>query len=392
MSWNAYKISFRENILCGCSENMIAYIAAFLSGLTIMAVELIASRWLAPLFGFTLSTWTILIAVTLLACSVGAWLGGMMSLKLKSWRGIGYCFLSMAFWLIILYFGFLRLKKFLIGVPLLFGATIGTLILVAPPVIISCMILPFLIELRHEKLAVGLTAGRLSASSALGSLIGTLGTGLWLIHFLGLRNTTLLLAMLLGTFGMLLVIKHRLILCVYLALVVSSGIIIMRRYPAQLGVSRLIKDTPYGTIELLCTPYKVSLWINGILQSGYSPLLFKKGVLLINRNYFELLPYLYPQGHFVLHIGLGAGLVPRCLKMYGFTVDNVELNPSLARLVHDYLGFQDPILVGDGRCVIRTLKKCYDFVILDVFNGEEVASHMMTQEAFLEIRNKLSPE
>ena len=51
----------------------------FLSGMIIMAVELSASRLLAPYFGTSLFVWTNLIGVVMIALALGYWQGGKLA-------------------------------------------------------------------------------------------------------------------------------------------------------------------------------------------------------------------------------------------------------------------------------------------------------------------------
>ena len=72
--------------------------AAFLAGAGVMAVEILASRWLAPVFGFTLATWAWLISVTLLAGAVGAALGGRPSRRIPDRTLLGFAFVLAGLW------------------------------------------------------------------------------------------------------------------------------------------------------------------------------------------------------------------------------------------------------------------------------------------------------
>lgn len=357
-----------------------------------MAVELLASRWLAPLFGFTLSTWAILIAVTLLAGSVGYWVGGLLSARVASWRIVGSCFLGTTVWLLAWCFGFPFVGRVLFRLPIHLGITVAALLLIGPSVMLMSMVLPVLVQLCRERLAVGLAVGRVYATSAIGSLIGTLGTGLWLVPFAGLRMSTLLLGVLLACFGTVIVVRSRVTKALAVTMAVLGGAQASWWLHEVLHVGqRICKDTMYGTVELASSPFQVALWVNGILQTGYSPLWLRKGALVSSRNYFELLPYLHPEGRRVLHVGLGAGLIPRCLLLHGLAVESVEVNPVLVALVRRSLHFEGPVFIGDGRRLIRTLKTRYDFIILDAFHGESLASHLMTREAFEDVSNRLSP-
>ncbi|HSA59490.1 MAG TPA: fused MFS/spermidine synthase [bacterium] len=67
------------------------YTTVFLSGMAVMAVELTASRLVAPYFGTSFLIWTNLIGVVLLVLSLGYYFGGNLDVpgaKPFSFKGI----------------------------------------------------------------------------------------------------------------------------------------------------------------------------------------------------------------------------------------------------------------------------------------------------------------
>src|SRR5690606_4184569 len=54
-------------------------ISVFVSGAVVMIVEVLCTRLIAPVYGTSLHVWSATIAVTLLALSVGYWIGGRVA-------------------------------------------------------------------------------------------------------------------------------------------------------------------------------------------------------------------------------------------------------------------------------------------------------------------------
>ena len=59
----------------------ILLLLAFLEGATVMAVEMLVAKMIAPLYGASLYVWSSIIGVTLIALAAGYFLGGKVSEK-----------------------------------------------------------------------------------------------------------------------------------------------------------------------------------------------------------------------------------------------------------------------------------------------------------------------
>ncbi|MCY4111466.1 MAG: hypothetical protein OXF96_05955, partial [Chloroflexi bacterium] len=58
------------------SRIALVLVTTFFSGMSILAVEITASRLLAPFFGTSIIIWAVVIGLTLLYLSMGYWIGG----------------------------------------------------------------------------------------------------------------------------------------------------------------------------------------------------------------------------------------------------------------------------------------------------------------------------
>jgi SAM-dependent methyltransferase len=355
-------------------------ILVFATGAGVLALELLAARWLAPGFGVTLTTWSWVIAVTLGAGSVGAWAGGAtrrppvaaLLLVAGAWVAASALVASHA-------------VDALTGLPTTWGAGVAALAVLAVPVLALSAVLP-----RVLREAEPAHAGPLLAVSTLGALVGTLATGLWLIPDAGLRATGFALAGLLLLAALLAArtgasrAAAGLLLCV----LGVAGLVGSSSAGAGPGVER---ESWWGRVTLEEGPLGLTLRVDGIAQGDVERGGLPAGTLLARGDAAELLPYLHPRATRALQVGLGAGGTARLLARHGLAVTTIEANPDIAALASTHLRASGRVLVGDGRAVWRRLDERFDVVVLDAFQGEGLASHLLTREAFTELRGLLAP-
>jgi spermidine synthase len=76
-------------------------------------------------------------------------------------------------------------------------------------------------------------------------------------------------------------------------------------------------------------------------------------------------------------------------------VDVVEINSAVVPLARQFFGF-DParvnLTIDDARHVLHVCPSRYDTIHLDAFLGDSSPSHLMTREAFEDMRRLLEPE
>ena len=154
-------------------------LVVFGAGTGTLAVEITASRLLAPYYGSSTVVWANLIGLVLLALALGYWLGGKLADRRPSGRVLGWIVFAAGAYVPILPF----ITRPILDVAaqgldeLSAGAVVGsffaTLLLFAPPVFALGMVSPFAIRLALDSVGnAGEVAGRLYALSTAGSLLG----------------------------------------------------------------------------------------------------------------------------------------------------------------------------------------------------------------------------
>jgi spermidine synthase len=94
-----------------------------------------------------------------------------------------------------------------------------------------------------------------------------------------------------------------------------------------------------------------------------------------------------------LVIGLGAGELPMLLTQSGLSVDVVEIDPVVKEMAEKYFAFElpkDQVYITDGRYFLSQTENNYDFIMLDAFNSDQVAWHLLSIEALQTAKGCLS--
>ncbi|HBR28985.1 MAG TPA: spermine synthase, partial [Firmicutes bacterium] len=149
----------------------------FLSGAVLMSLEMVGSRILAPTFGSSIYVWGSLIVVVMAALTLGYYVGGRIADRYPDLLVIGMILAVAGTFISFLPFWTSRVN-FLCGQ---LEPRVGSLLAATAffffPSILLATISPYAVKLSSHTLAnLGNIAGRLSAISSIGSVVGTLLT------------------------------------------------------------------------------------------------------------------------------------------------------------------------------------------------------------------------
>jgi spermidine synthase len=111
-------------------------------------------------------------------------------------------------------------------------------------------------------------------------------------------------------------------------------------------------------------------------------------------NYLTSAASIYPEGSRTLVLGLGGGMVPRQISHYlKHNVDAVEIDQRIIDLSDEYFNNLHARINSyndDARRFVKSVDSKYDFIVLDIFNGEIMPSHGLSKEAFSDIERILN--
>jgi predicted membrane-bound spermidine synthase len=403
----------------------------FVEGACALAVEISASRLLAPYFGTSLFIWANLIGLILLYLTVGYYVGGRIADRYPR-HSVLYLLTILAAFLIALIpfiahplMALSRSSFTTYSVGVFYGSLAGTILLFALPVILLSCVSPFAIRLQvvqESKLgSSGSIAGKLYAISTAGSIVGTFLPALVLIPTIGTYRTfftfalALLLISILGLFisglgssGELRLPRLSLRLLALLLLIPMIWSTLAIQGPIKAadgsdggGTLLTERESAYNYIQVVQVGNERQLILNeGVgIHSIYDPNNILTGGpwdYFAVAPYFNNPPFTQAQVHNVGVIGLGAGTIPRELTAaYGpIPIDGVELDGEIVNLARQYFHMDEPnlhVIVQDGRYYLQTTQKKYDEIAIDAYQQPYVPFQLTTREFFQLVRTHLTP-
>ena len=165
------------------------YVTAAVNGAAILVVEILGARMLVPAMGTSHFVWTAQIGVTLMALATGYYLGGRWVDASPRLANLYYATLAAAVYLCATVPLVEPVSSACLGkMNLAFGSLLASAFLFLVPLALLAMTLPFLTRMLTQSVDdVGGNVGRLSAISTVGSVVGTLLLGFYLLPALGSR-------------------------------------------------------------------------------------------------------------------------------------------------------------------------------------------------------------
>lgn len=166
---------------------------AFLEGATVMAVELLSSKMIAPFFGTSLYTWSAVLAITLMALTGGYFLGAKLSSGVSSIiKTLAYLLSGIFIWVLIMPFLGHSLMSNLIEMDYKIAAIISAFFIIVPPMVLLGSVSPLLINILGNEESPGKASGTIFTVSTLGGVIFTFVLGFFLIPEFGIRMSCII--------------------------------------------------------------------------------------------------------------------------------------------------------------------------------------------------------
>jgi spermidine synthase len=380
------------------------YLTAGITGAAIMIVEILGAKMLAPFVGTSHFVWTAQIAVTLVALAAGYYLGGRLvgrTAKLgRLYAAIAIAAACLALTVAVretVVYAFLSL-------PLPVGSLLSSTFLFFIPLCLLAVTGPFVVRVMTNAVSeVGRNVGRLTAISTVGSFLGTVAIGYFLIPLMPNSVTMYGTAAVLAALALLyFILWSRKPVPVAAAIaIVAAGLgggatgLASERFTSS-NIEEIFRaNSNFGLLQVVQTkdrPYRY--FLNDYLIQNTYDASGGRSISMFTYMLEGLARAYAPRLDRVLCIGMGMGIVPRELARGGASVDVVEINPDVEKVAERFFDL-DPaafhLYVQDGRYFLNRSKDTYDAVVMDAFLGDSSPTHLMSREAFMEVRRVLSP-
>ena len=358
-----------------------------ISGGAVMVYEFLAVRFLARFFGSSLDVWAAVIAVLLVALSLGYALGGLLADRFGATRPI-----AVVLMLAGVTGGFMEAIAVRVGERLLetdaavmWHPYIAAALASFVPIAALGAVLPQAIGLRAARTGrLGAAAGWMAALSTVGSILGVMLTVHVLLPRIGVRET------LYGTSGVLLVTGLALFVCDLRR--ASAGALIVLLAPLSAGAQVIFEDySAYHHILVEDVANKRILRFDDAEQSTMLLADVYAGGFEYT-EFFHVPVLLDPTITSVLFVGLGGGTGPKVfLRDYPhMRVEVVEIDPMVVEVARDFFSLpSDPrlqVVTRDGRVHLQRGRRTYGAIIMDAYAsgryGAYLPPHLVTREFF----------
>jgi len=361
------------------------------TGASVMIVEILGSRLMAPYYGSSTFVWSALIGVILASLSLGYYHGGRMADRNPSFVKLSRIILVSSLLVFIIPFAGEPIIAFTTYIPSKLGLLLAASLLLAAPAYFLGMVSPYAIRLSAEKLdSIGSTAGDLYALSTLGSIVGTMATGFILIPLFNVSTIFYSVGIVLLLSSISLDYQDRKLEKNFMVLVIIGFMLFFP--PAYIGTGELVysEDSSYYRIIVSEEDGKRDLFLDDqlagsiLLDTGYTAYEYI--------NFFELPFFIKPDIKDILMIGAGTLVGPRQILVNhpSSRITISEIDQRVIGVAKDYFFFEQEdnvdINVGDVRLLVKDKNLKYDYIVMDVYNGKySIPSHLVTREFFSDL-------
>lgn len=390
------------------NNKIYLYLTEFFAGMSVMAVELGASRLLAPYFSSSQIVWTIIIGTIMIAMALGNIYGGRSADKNPNPDKLYGRILIASVWIAAIPF---LGKLAVIGITGLLVVTVSTNFLIWAA-FIACMVVfvfplfllgtvtPSLAKYTMDSLeGSGTTVGRLNAANTIGSIIGTFVPTFISIPAVGTAMTFLIFSGILLALGLIYfisckkgIIKSIVAFILFAAFFFCGNIMGFAFWENNLTYEG---ESVYNYLQVKEQGQQTILSTNVLF--GVQSIYLKNGGLTgMYYDYALAAPYMTGGAEDkkdILILGMGTGTYAKQCREYltDAEIEGVEIDEKITDLAHKYFDLSGDINVTtyDGRAFLNVSDKKYDVIMVDAYRDITIPFQMSSVEFFKSVKSHL---
>ncbi|HIU77066.1 MAG TPA: fused MFS/spermidine synthase [Candidatus Pelethocola excrementipullorum] len=388
------------------------YMTEFFAGMSVMAVELGASRLLAPYFSSSQIVWTIIIGTIMIAMALGNIWGGRSADKNPNPDKLYLRIIIAAIWIAAIPLAgryiILGISALLILVVnnnfLILAAFIACMVIFVFPLFLLGTVTPSLVKYTVDSLDdSGKTVGTLGAFNTIGSIIGTFMPTFVTIPAVGTSITFLIFSGILLVLGLLYFFskKTKKVVSVTAILLFVCCSIFGNSDSFAFWETNLLEEDEsiYNYLQVKDTDSSVILSTNVLF--GVQSIMMKEDTLTgMYYDYALAAPVMAGIGEKddseLLVLGMGTGTyASQCMKYFeGMRIEGVEIDEKITNLAHKYFELPETVDVTtyDGRAYLQAVDKKYDVIMVDAYQDITIPFQMSSVEFFTMVKDHLKED
>jgi len=379
------------------------YATEFFSGMSIMAVELGASRLLAPYFSSSQIVWTIIIGTIMIALALGnVWGGRRADLDAnpaKLYRRLIFAAIWIGAIPVLGKYLILAVAGVLIVTIdtnlLIWAAFLSCMAIFVLPLFILGTVTPSLVKYATDNLQNnGRIVGNLNAFNTIGSIIGTFLPTFVTIPAVGTAITFLIFSGILLLIGVIYFVSigRKIFLTAILLFLILS--VLGNWNSFAFWEKNLIYEgeSIYNYLQVKENSRQIIFSTNVLF--GVQSIKVKNGGLTGFYYDYALAAPLLTGGKKILILGMGTGtFAEQCRKYFpSAQITGVEIDEKITFLARKYFSLPEEVEVVtyDGRAFLQADKNFYDVILVDAFQDISPPFQMSSTEFFSLVRGHLS--
>jgi spermidine synthase len=396
-------------------SKLYLYLTEFFSGVSVMAVELGASRLLAPYFSSSQIVWTIIIGTIMIAMALGNLWGGRAADKNPDPDRLYRRILLAAVWIAAIpavgKYVILAISGALVLTIstnlLIWAAFFSCMAVFVFPLFLLGTVTPSLVKYTVDSLDdSGRTVGTLGAANTVGSILGTFLPTFVTIPAVGTAATFLIFSGILLALGLVYFLSGRRgrRLCA-----LSAALFLLCSLAGHAGSFAFWEkdltyegESVYNYLQVRELPDRTILSTNVLF--GVQSVKMKAGGL--TGMYYDtalaapLMAGVQDKDRFdLLILGMGSGTyASQCREFFGggrtLAVEGVEIDEQITALARTYFALPEDVRVTtyDGRAYLQSSDRRYDAILVDAYQDITIPFQMSTAEFFTLVREHLRPD